>query len=194
MEPYIRKYKESDKENLRRICIETASDFFKKSEKLKRSVPALYNDYFTENEPDNIFVIDDGFGKAVGYIICTTDVKGFMKKLKKIYIPRAVKGDLGMLPACMGYFGSMLIEGKKNGVHLHIDILPEYQHKGFGTKLIDSLRAHLYESGVPTLSVNTIFRNSGAYKFYIKYGFKENLHYAGNLVSLIISTEEDKND
>lgn len=191
MEPYIRKYKTSDRENLRHICIETAADFFRKSEKLKNSVPTLYNDYFTENEPDNIFVVDDGNGTAVGYIICTSDVNSFMKKLRKIYIPRAVKSDFCMFPACMGYLCSMLVEGKKNGVHLHIDILPEFQHKGFGTKLIDSLRAHLYKKGVPTLSVNTIERKSDAYKFYIKYGFRENLHYAGGLVSLVISTKID---
>jgi len=189
MEPYIRKYRTGDKENLRHICIETAADFFRKSDRLMNSVPTLYNDYFTENEPDNIFVVDDGDGNAVGYIICTSDTKGFLKKLSKSYFPRAVKSDLMMVLPCMAYFCTMLVEGKKNGVHLHIDILPEYQHRGFGTKLIDSLRVHLYEKGIPAVSVNTIDRKSSAYKFYIKYGFKENLHYAGNIVSLVIPTK-----
>lgn len=190
MEPYIRKYRQEDKENLRYICRETAGEVFRKRESLLNAVPCLYNDYFTENEPDNIFVIDDGNGKAVGYIICVSDVKGFRKKLSREYIPKAIKADRGMFPACMAYKFSMILEGKKNGVHLHIDILPDYQRTGFGTKLIDTLRNHLYGKGIKTLSVNTIARDSSAYKFYIKYGFRENLHYVGNIVSLTIPTEK----
>ena len=191
MEPFIRKYKAEDRENLRFICRETAGGIFRKRESLLNSVPILYNDYFTENEPQNIFVVDDGNGRAVGYIICCSDVKKFRKLLVKEYIPRAVKSDIGMFPACMAYLGSMILEGRKNGVHLHIDILPDFQRMGFGSELIDILRAHLYKNGISALSVNTIDRKSSAYKFYIKYGFKENLHYAGDLVSLTIPTKED---
>lgn len=191
MEAIIRKYRADDKERLRYICRETAGDIFRKSEKLLNAVPVLYNDYFTENEPDNIFVIADSEDRACGYIICASDVRNFRKKLLRSYTPKAVKSDIGMLPACMAYIGSMIIEGRKNGVHLHIDILPEYQRMGLGSKLITELRQHLDSKGIETVSVNTISRKSSAYKFYIKYGFKENLHYAGDLVSLIIPTKTE---
>lgn len=194
MGAYIRKYRSSDRERLRFICIETAGGFFRKSDRLLKSVPVLYNDYFTENEPENIFVLADSNDKAAGYIICTADTKLFMKKLTGHYIPTAVRSDIGMLPACMAYLGSMILEGRKNGVHLHIDILPEYQHMGFGTALIDELRNHLHSKGIKNLSVNTIERNSPPYKFYKKYGFTENLHYFGNIVSLTIPTEIKKDD
>ncbi len=191
MEAHIRHYRPEDKDRLRYICRETAGDFFRKSESLLNSVPVLYNDYFTENEPDNIFVIADSEDQACGYIICAADVRSFRKKLARHYAPAAVKSDIGMFPACMAYIGSMIIEGRKNGVHLHIDILPEYQRMGLGSKLITELRQNLYSKGIETVSVNTISRKSSAYKFYIKYGFKENLHYAGDLVSLIISTKTE---
>ena len=184
----IRKYRPEDKEALRHICLETAGDYFRRNEKTFNAVPIIYSDYFTENEPENIFVIDDGNGTAVGYILCSTDCDGFRKKMLAKYIPRAVKAGAGMLPACIGYSFAHLVNGRKNAVHLHIDILPDYQHMGLGTKLIDTLRKHLYNKGIDRLSVNTIDRNEPPYKFYTKYGFKENRHYIGSLYSLTIST------
>lgn len=187
----IRKYKTEDKENLRYICRETAGEYFRKSEKLLDAVPIIYSDYFTENEPENIFVIADGDDRAVGYIICSSDYGLFMKQMHKKYIPQAVKCHIGMLPVCLGYFTAMRYDGRKNGTHLHIDILPEYQHKGLGTELINTLRNHLYEKGIDRLSVNTIDRNESAYKFYMKYGFRENKHYFGSLYSLTIPTKTE---
>lgn len=187
----IRKYRPDDKDNLRYICRETAGEYFRKSEKLLSAVPVIYSDYFTENEPENIFVIADADDKASGYIICSSDYDGFMKKMHKTYIPKAVKTDIGMLPVCFGYMAAMRRGGRKNSTHLHIDILPEYQHMGLGTELIDTLRNHLREKGIKKLSVNTIDRNESAYKFYMKYGFKENLHLVGSIYSLTIPTETE---
>ena len=185
----IRKYRPEDKERLRYICRETAGDYFKKSERLLDAVPIIYSDYFTENEPENIFVVTDDSDAAYGYIICSTDADGFMKKMRKTYIPRALRCHTGMLPVCTGYMAAMVRNGRANSTHLHIDILPELQHMGFGTQLIDELRNHLNRMGIKNLSVNTINRNESAYKFYMKYGFKENTHYFGSLYSLTIPTE-----
>lgn len=191
MEVKIRKYRADDKEQLRFICKETAGSYFRKSARMLEAVPIIYSDYFTENEPDNIFVIADKNDTAAGYIICSSDVRDFRKKMIKTYIPRAVKMSFSMLPACVGYLGAHIVSGKKNGVHLHIDILPEYQHKGYGSKLIDALRKHLHSIGVPLLCVNTIDKGESAYKFYIKYGFSENKHYVSDICSLSISTETE---
>lgn len=194
MEARIRKYKEDDKERLRFICRETAGEYFRKSSRMLDAVPIIYSDYFTENEPENIFVIADENDTAAGYIICSSDVRNFRKKMLRVYIPRAVKASVRMLPACVGYFGAHIVSGKKNGVHLHIDILPGFQHKGYGTKLIDALRAHLHSLGVPILCVNTIDRGEPAYKFYKKYGFSENKHYVGDIYSLSIPTETEDSE
>ena len=191
MEAGIRKYRAEDKERLRFICKETAGEYFRKSARMLEAVPIIYSDYFTENEPENIFVLADENDAAAGYIICSSDVGNFTKKMMKTYIPRAVKASVRMLPACVGYLGAYIVSGKENGVHLHIDILPEYQHKGFGTKLIDTLRAHLSSRGFPVLCVNTIGRSEPAYKFYTGYGFSENLHYVSDIVELSIPTNKE---
>lgn len=192
MDCTIRKYKASDKENLRYICRETAGDYFRTDEKILNAVSVIYSDYFTENEPENIFVIADKDDKAVGYILCSTDYELFKKKMREKYIPAAVKASIKMLPVCLGYMTAFLTNGKENSTHLHIDILSGYQHMGLGSQLIDTLRDYLCERAIKKLSVNTIDRTESAYKFYMKYGFKENRHYVGNLYSLTISTERRK--
>lgn len=184
----IRKYRPGDKNDLRYICRETTGDYFRKSERLTDAVPVIYSDYFTENEPGNIFVAADENDRAVGYIICSTDYGLFMKKMHGTYVPRAVRTHPGMLPACLGYLTAMRMQGRKDGVHLHIDILPGYQHMGLGTKLIDTLREYLRSQGIEKLAVNTIERSAPAYKFYIKYGFRENRRFFGELYSLTIPT------
>ncbi len=188
----IRKYFPEDREYLRNICILTAGDFFRKSENLLNAVPLIYNDYFTENEPENIFVLSDENNIPAGYIICCADTAKFSQLLRKKYMPAAIKTDRGMLPACIGYLYTLHTSGKKNPVHLHIDISPEYQHCGYGSKLIDQLREHLYLSGINELHVLSVDKKSPAFRFYIKYGFSVYKHYTKNLVSLVISTEIKK--
>lgn len=185
----IRKYEPRDKESLRYICRETAGEYFRKTPEMLYAVPVIYSDYFTENEPENIFVVTDDADNAVGYIECSSDADKFSSKMP-VYMKKARKQSRAMLPCCIGYFTAWKMNGRKNSVHLHIDILPEYQHCGYGTKLIDALRQHLHENGIERLGVNTIDRGAPAYKFYRKYGFTELRHYTGSLYSLTIGTGE----
>lgn len=180
---FIRKYSSSDRETVRNICIETADASFKKSSRILKCVPIIYNDYFTEQEPENIFVIDDGNGKAVGYILCSASYERFIKKNMEIYLKIVAKAHLPSCAVLLGYL-YQLKKIKNCPVHLHIDILPEYQHMGFGSKLIDTLCEHLKENGYNRLSVCGISEKSGAYRFYKKCGFCEIYRYGAGVVSL----------
>ena len=55
-EPFVRKYVSSDADAVRSICIETANPTFKKNKKVLECVPIIYNDYFTQQEPENICI------------------------------------------------------------------------------------------------------------------------------------------
>ena len=81
----IRKYKESDKERLRYICRQTAGADFQKSDKRLNAAVIIYNDYFTENEADNIFVLADESDTPVGYILCSTDYEKYKRLNLDIY-------------------------------------------------------------------------------------------------------------
>lgn len=183
----IRKYEPRDRENLRYVCRETAGEYFRQTTQMQDAVPIIYSDYFTDNEPDNIFVVADENDKAVGYIECSSDAKLFAKKIP-VYMLRSVKMSKKMFPCCIGYFTAWKMNGRKNAVHLHIDILPDYQRGGNGTALINALRQHLKENGFDILGVNTIERSASAYNFYRKYGFTELRHYIGDIYSLTIKT------
>ena len=56
--------------------------------------------------------------------------------------------------------------------HLHIDILPEYQHMGLGRKLMDALCDNLRQKNVKGVMFTVWHKNYSAIKFYEKYGFR----------------------
>ena len=56
--------------------------------------------------------------------------------------------------------------------HLHIDLLPEYQHMGLGRKLMDALCDKLRSKNVKGVMLTVWSNNHNAIKFYEKYGYK----------------------
>lgn len=187
----IRKYRPADREALRKICMETADKSLKKSRRLLNAVPLIYNDYFTDCEPENIFVAADENDIAVGYIICASDTKRFLREMRRRYMPAAAKQHPEMLFVALAYVAAVLRHGKNYPAHLHIDILPDYQHVGAGTALIDALRAHLSEHGVDTVYINSMTYDTPAYGFYKKYGFTEAGKLGFGFFTLAVSTDKD---
>lgn len=168
----IRKYKTSDKERLRFICKETTWDDNKKDEDKLDSIAVIYNDYFTEYEPENIFVAVNEADIPVGYVICSSNFSLFKEKMLSD-IKNRVKSTYA--PSLLMFYAaliSVMITKKPYRTHLHIDILPEAQRMGLGTKLINALCEHLKEKNIRNVSVLTISTDSMGYKFYTKYGFR----------------------
>ena len=66
---------------------------------------------------------------------------------------------------------SLYMDAKKYPAHLHIDILPEAQHQGYGAKLMDVLMDYLAEKGVKGVHLGVGGDNAGGIRFYEKYGF-----------------------
>jgi ribosomal protein S18 acetylase RimI-like enzyme len=57
--------------------------------------------------------------------------------------------------------------------HLHIDLLPDYQGKGFGRALINTWLAGANAAGAPAAFLNMDPANLRARRFYEKVGFRE---------------------
>lgn len=186
----IRKYRPEDKEALRKVCMETSDKVFHKNERLLNAVPLIYNDYFTECEPDNVFVCADENDKASGYVICSADTKRFLKEMRKHYIPEAARQHPYMLFVAFAYIAAVLRHGKNYPAHLHIDLSHDFQHMGAGTALIDALRAHLHEKGVREVYINSMTYDTPAYKFYKKYGFEEAGKLGFGFFTMKISTRK----
>jgi GNAT superfamily N-acetyltransferase len=56
--------------------------------------------------------------------------------------------------------------------HLHINLLPDFQRQGVGSRLITTFEDHLREFGVPGLHLGTSNYNHKALPFYLKHGYQ----------------------
>ncbi|MFX0090519.1 MAG: GNAT family N-acetyltransferase [Candidatus Hodarchaeota archaeon] len=61
---------------------------------------------------------------------------------------------------------------EKYPAHLHIDILPEYQRKGIGSRLMQVFEQHMRDLGVPGIHLGTSNHNTKALPFYKKQGYQ----------------------
>lgn len=167
----IRKYQAKDKPAARKILVET-SRLPIDTEKDIKFLELLYNDYYTEVEPEHCFVATNENDEAVGYIICAADYKKFRRLFMKFYLPE-IK-NLGVkyyIQAFMDIMGHALY-ARKYPAHLHINVLNVCQGKGTGTKLMDALKAELKQQGVKGLMLSCAADNDGAIRFYKRNGFK----------------------
>ncbi len=187
----IRPYRPDDKDAVKNICRITAHKSYKKSQKTLEAAVILYNDYYTEQEPENIFVAANDNDEAVGYILCSTDEKKFLKETKTTYRKRLD----GVCPSkniefVLARILTRLLP-KKYRAHLHIDILPDYQKMGLGTLLMDAEREHLFSLGIPYLTVLSIDVGSNGYRFYKKYGFKSVRSWLPNVKTMSMPTAKE---
>ena len=137
--------------------------------------------------------MDDGQGKAVGYILGVPDTKSFVHRYKDQYIPwleqkgnqrgdpdkpadweRHMENALRFIaysPDNMLHedFPALL---QRYPAHLHIDILPEWQRHGFGRRLIDELCLNLQQHQVSGVHLIMAGANVDAGKFYARVGFR----------------------
>ena len=168
--PSIRKYQEKDRENVELVCAGTSDERMQDKPGMREMLLTVFCHYYIEQEPDNCFVLANDDDEAVGYVLCAKDFdvwkeqfnKGYLKKTKNLMTKFMGKGSIDGMKAF----------AKEYPAHLHIDILPDYQRQGWGTKLVDTLKAHLREQGVTGLMFCVGTDNETGKSFYNKYGFE----------------------
>ncbi|MEG2456625.1 MAG: N-acetyltransferase [Clostridia bacterium] len=165
----IRPYEAKDRERVRMICHKTATDA--KYIKNPNLVAAIYADYYVDYEPQNAFILANDNDLAVGYILCAENYKRFIKNFNKFQYSKVKAISLReAINHRLGFIVDRLV-GKKYPAHLHIDLLPEAQHQGFGSKLVDTLVLHLKTKGVSGVWLGVGGTNFSGINFYKKYGF-----------------------
>lgn len=177
----VRKYRSTDKEDLKYICRSTATPSHHKS---MDCVTIMYNDYYTEKEPENIFVLANKFDKAVGYIICSTNYDKWLNAMQNEYMDKLIEIDKSEAETLKKnvIFNHETVKERSN--HFHIDILPNYQRHGYGHKLIEKLCDKLKQDNINYISVVRIKKNSGSYNLCIQEGFYVMKDYGDGTVSL----------
>ncbi|KAF3915614.1 hypothetical protein ABW21_db0208190 [Orbilia brochopaga] len=144
--------------------------------------------------PEYCFVIDDGNGTAVGYVVCAPDNRTFARRFREEYLPTLESLDpilkkppmeppadwskdltLGVLQ-CL-YTPEDLLHAvcprlvEEYPAHLHIDILPEYQRMGLGRQLMENLWAKLKQERIPGVHLIMDSRSVDAENFYLAVGY-----------------------
>ncbi|MBQ8504110.1 MAG: GNAT family N-acetyltransferase [Clostridia bacterium] len=175
----IRKYEPKDKENLVKVLYETSSLPIE-TEAQRKFLELMFNDYYTETEPDCCFVAANEDDEAVGYIICARDFDTYAKNFKNFYLPEIKELGFGFYTMALGEIFIHKLISKKYPAHLHIDILDVCQGQGVGTRLVSALSEYLGSTGTHGLMLSCGMKNTKAVKFYKKNNFKIIMNFMGN--------------
>ena len=167
----IRPYQSKDKENVRFVHLNSEGPY-KSSKRGINFGLAVYCDYYIEKEPENCFVAVDENDRAIGYIISTENFDKFYPVFVDEYYTRIKKWEFRRRKSALRSVIPHEKYKEEYPAHLHIDILPEYQHMGLGTKLMNALCDHLRQKGIKGVMFTVWHKNHNAIKFYEKYGFK----------------------
>lgn len=184
--PAVRPYRPGDHDALHEICVRTAHNggdsrpFYKDPDVF----PATFATPYAHLEPELTFVLDDGRGRAVGYILGTADTPAFVDDFRATWLPLVAE----RFPAPTGPPATpdeaiaellhrpermVLPELAPYPAHLHIDLLPAWQGRGHGGALMHTFLRALRTAGVPAVHLCMVTVNAPARAFYDRLGFHE---------------------
>lgn len=181
----IRPYRPEDRAAVYDICVRTGHE--------GGDARHLYTDHdllpdnfagpYAHLEPGLAFVVDDGT-RAVGYIVGTADTAAFVRRFRAEWLPRLehrhpkpsgppVTPDEEMADLLRRPERMIVPELAGYPAHLHIDLLPEYQRRGYGRELMGCLLDALAARGVGAVHLGMVTANTAARAFYDRMGFRE---------------------
>jgi ribosomal protein S18 acetylase RimI-like enzyme len=190
----IRPYRPADRRALDDICIRTAH-VGQDSRPVYADpgiFPAIFAAPYVHLEPELAFVLDDGQGEgqgqAVGYVLGTADTPRFVEDFRRKWLPlvasrypepggppneRPRTPDEEVIPLLHHPERMLAPEVAAYPAHLHIDLLPEWQGRGYGRALMRTFLRALHDRGVPAVHLSMVTANTRARAFYDRLGFRE---------------------
>ena len=183
-EATVRPFAPSDVDACYEICLRTGDH--------GRDATALFTDPrligeawvgpYLERWPQHAFVVADETAVG-GYIVGAPDTEEHERWLEKTWLPplrlrypidafTAGTADaecVRLLHSPPTTPGQLAAEWP---AHLHIDLLPRLQRRGYGRALMNAFLASLRSAGVPAVHVGVSSRNPGAVAFYRRLGFR----------------------
>jgi ribosomal protein S18 acetylase RimI-like enzyme len=183
MSPKIRGYRPTDLDAVYDICVRTADaggdarGHFSDD----RLVGDVFAAPYVTLEPEVARILDDGSGRAVGYIVGTANTEEFVRRYRAEWIPAIAdryagdqdERDQGLLASHHRPERMLVAEVADYPAHLHIDLLAEWQGRGQGRALMTSFLDGLHAAGVPRVHLSMSPLNVSARAFYGRLGFTE---------------------
>ena len=194
----LRPYRPDDLRDLYDVCVRTgdaggdATGQFSTDDLL----PDIFLGPYLSLEPDLAFVVDTG-QRAAGYVVGTADTERFVRDYRRAWLPRFAatyplvdeRADPEARLVLLGHRPETMLEPAHEGfpAHLHVDLLPEVQGRGFGRALIRTFLEVLRARGVSGVHLGVGAENASARRFYERLGFTP-LVPPGDTVVLGLST------
>ncbi|MET9764564.1 GNAT family N-acetyltransferase [Streptomyces sp. NPDC006372] len=182
--PFVRPYRPQDRPALDDICVRTAHNGQDSRPHYTDPgvFPAAFATPYAHLEPELVFVLDDGQGHAVGYILGTADTERFAEAFRTTWLPLvadrypeplAPPGTPDEVIAHLLHHPERMVvpELAAYPAHLHIDLLPEWQGSGHGRRLLRAFLQALQDRGVPAVHLAMATANTRAAAFYDRMGF-----------------------
>jgi len=180
--PTIRRYRPEDLRACYDICVRTgaAGGDARGRYTDEDLLPDTYTGPYLALEPDFAFVLDID-GAAVGYVIGTPDTENFVRRYRQEWVPRLLArrpgphaaGDADLVRQSL-HPERMLVPGlQDHPAHLHIDLLPSAQGRGFGRQLIDTFLTAVGAAGARGVHLGLDPANTRAAGFYTHLGFRD---------------------
>jgi ribosomal protein S18 acetylase RimI-like enzyme len=170
------------------VCLKTG-DFGKDGEPFYREDPDALGRIFVgpylAYEPEFALILQDGEG-VCGYALGALDSKAFYARYEQEWRPRlcaefsAPTGDRNEWSRIqqvydwyhhLDYFCPQPYETYPS--HLHIDLLPRVQGRGFGRQMLQQVMERLHRRGSPGAHLGVSMINTAAFQFYLHLGFRE---------------------
>jgi len=168
----IRRMRADDIKDVEYVCRMTAGELSIKDEAVGTRMAKMFSTYYARECYDSCFVLVDEADKAVGYILCEPDYRRFREIFRKIDVPTIYKLNKKSGRRAWYFPVPYTFFGWKYPAHMHIDLLPEYQNGGFGTKMVQMLLEDLKSKKVKGVMLIAGQWNDGAIRFYKRNGFK----------------------
>ena len=182
---HIRPYEPRDLDRLYDICLRTGAAGDDATHLV--GDPMLFGHLYAAPygvlEPEHALVLDDGTGTAVAYVLGAVDTRAFEARCEAEWWPSlrarhpigSGANDLDELLITMLH-EPHLADGRvltRYPSHLHIDLLPEVQNRGWGRRLMAAMEELLSSAGSHGIHFGTSTRNERAIAFYRHLGYDE---------------------
>ena len=181
---HLRPYRPSDLDAVYEICLRTGAAGEDATEHVDdhRLFGEVWAAPYVTVEPEHAHVVDDGTGRAIGYVLGTVDVVAFEAWCERAWWPplrdryRLVDGGTRLDDLLIALIHHRpepdLAICEPYPSELHIDLLPEAQGRGWGRRLIDVIIESFRAAGSPGVHLGTSIRNTRAIAFYEHLGFE----------------------
>jgi ribosomal protein S18 acetylase RimI-like enzyme len=182
---HIRPYEPRDLEAIYDICLRTGAAGGDATGLVEdpRLFGELWAAPYAVLEPEHAFVLDAGDGRAVGYVLGALDTRAFDARCEAEWWP-ALRARYPERPGG-DRLDDLLIRlihhrhphpdevVQPYPSHLHIDLLPEVQGRGWGRRLMATLTDALQADGSPGVHWGVSAQNTRALGFYRHLGAEE---------------------